>query len=68
MIDINATDISDEICDAKGMRRPLKYHCSFRYQVTSAMIPKVTIVVGQKKLSAVNLNLPVTADSGKVVT
>ena len=27
------------------------------------MIPKVTIVVGQKKLSAVNLNLPVTADS-----
>ncbi|XP_065842288.1 murinoglobulin-1-like isoform X4 [Oscarella lobularis] len=66
LIDINATDISDEICDAKRMPRPLKYHCSFQYQVTSAMIPKVTIVIGQKKLSAVNLNLPVTADSGKM--
>ncbi|XP_065842289.1 alpha-1-inhibitor 3-like [Oscarella lobularis] len=68
LIDINATDISDEICDAKRMPRPLKYHCSFRYQVTLAMIPKVTIVVGQKKLSAVNLNLPVTADSENQMT
>ncbi|XP_065842282.1 alpha-1-inhibitor 3-like isoform X2 [Oscarella lobularis] len=67
-IDVNLTDISDEICDAKRMPRPLKYYCSFQYNVTPAMIPKVTIVVGQKKLSAVNLNLPVTADSGNQMT
>eukprot|EP00118_Oscarella_pearsei_P024659 m.306530 g.306530 ORF g.306530 m.306530 type:complete len:1559 (+) comp41333_c0_seq1:295-4971(+) len=59
-----AGDVSGDICDSSEA----KFFCQMRFRVTSDMAPKITVVIGQKDLSADKLELEVTPAADKQIT